>query len=158
MNRLRQAAVLLWGAALFAGVVSGAAPDRAQFAGTWTLDAGKSQLADSRGIILTLDLKGNVLNFAAAVKRGSEATASKFSCDTSSGIDCIFDEAGHNSKISVYFNGPALNFCKTDGPVGDVVTEWKLELSPGGDTLKATVSHVDPAGQDEVLVFTRKAS
>ena len=58
----------------------------------------------------------------------------------------------------MWFNGPTLNACKEDGPVGDVTSAWKFELSPDKQTMTMKISRYEPAGDHEALVFTKKAS
>jgi hypothetical protein len=134
-----------------------AASSQSAYQGTWQLDAAKSQVSDGHTMTLTMQLAGDQLKFVGVVKKGDDAVTSQFSCGTASGAECAFDEGGHKSKVSIWFSGPSLNLCKTDGPVGDVVTEWKMELSPDNNTLTISVSHVDPQLKDETLVFTKKS-
>lgn len=89
-------------------------------------------------------------------KRGDSVVAAEFTCATN-GKECEFDEGGHKSKVSLYFNGPVLVVFKTDGPENDSASQWNMQLGPDGKLLTVTVSHILPAGKDETLVFDKKA-
>lgn len=134
----------------------GANTSQSAFQGTWQMDPAKSDVTDGRNMNLTMELAGDNLKFVSVVKKAEATVTSQFACGTSSGADCVFDEGGHKSKVSLWFSGGALNLCKTDGPAGDVVTEWKLELAPDAKTMTITVSHVDPQAKDETLVMVKK--
>ncbi len=153
MTRLLAGALLLAGWSTLSGVALAAPSKHAALIGSWNMDAAKSQVADGRDVSLTIDLAGDIMKFAMTAKKGGASTTSQFACDTGSGAECPFEEAGHKSKISVYFNGDVLNIWKSDGPAGDVSAQWKVEISPDGKVLTATVSHLEPAAKDEVLVF-----
>ncbi len=85
---------------------------------------------------------------------GKELVA-KFEC-APGGPDCAFDEAGHKSKVSLWYQGAALVILKTAGPSDDEVTQWTLKLD--NQTLQIEVSHITPAGKTETMVFTHKSS
>lgn len=127
------------------------------FTGTWELDAPKSPSAEGRTITYTIQIASGKINFTRVVheKDGKEVT-SKFTCDTA-GTQCDFDEGGHKAHVSVWYNGPALMILKTDGPKEDSVTQWKLELEPGGHTLTVGLEHIDPNDKAETLVFDKKS-
>ena len=84
---------------------------------------------------------------------GKEAV-SKFDC-APAGPECPYDEAGHKSKVSLWFQGSDLAILKTDGDKEDEVSQWTLKLRDP-DTLEITVSHITPGGADETMVFGRK--
>jgi hypothetical protein len=74
------------------------------------------------------------------------------------GSDCAYDEGSHKSKVMVWFAGGELVACKTDGPAGDLVNEWHMQLSPDGHSLTVKIEHVDPAADPETIVFTKKGN
>lgn len=126
--------------------------------GTWEMDAGKSQVSDGRSMSLVITSVSNKIKVDATIrdKSGKEATAA-FVC-APDGKECDFDEGGHKSKMSMWFSGDALNVAKTEGPPGDKVNEWKLQTSGEGKVLTLTVTHIEPTGADETLVFSKKSS
>lgn len=142
-------------APLFAWFVFAASgpPD---FSGTWQLDPAKSPDAQGRMVTYTIQNASGKINFTRVVRdRDGKEVTSQFSCDTM-GTQCDFDEAGHKAHVSLWYNGPALVIMKTDGPKEDAVTQWKLELEPGGKTLKVGFEHIDPTDKPESLVFDKK--
>lgn len=150
---------------LLAGVIGGTVlltaslpAQTPKVAGTWQMDASKSQVLDGRSMSLVIESVANKIKVDATIhdKAGKESTAD-FTC-APDGKECEFNEAGHKSKMSMWFNGDSLNVSKTDGPPGDVVDGWKMETSEEGKVLTLVVSHIDPTAQDETLVFTKKTS
>jgi hypothetical protein len=126
------------------------------FSGTWELDAAKSPSAGGRTVTYTIHDASGKITFTRVVHEsdGKEIT-SQFSCGTE-GAQCDFDEGGHKAHVSLWFNGSALMILKTDGPKEDAVTQWKLELEPGGNSLKVDLEHIDPTEKPESLVFNKK--
>jgi hypothetical protein len=124
--------------------------------GTWELDPGKSKLEHGGAAIeLTVVDAGGKLQLTKTVTAadGKEAV-SKFEC-APAGPECPYDEAGHKSKVSLWFQGSDLAILKTDGATDDEVSQWTLKLRDP-DTLEITVSHITPGGADETMVFGRK--
>jgi hypothetical protein len=134
-----------------------AAASPPNFSGTWELDPAKSPEAQGRTMTYTIQVASGKVNFTRVVheKDGKEIT-SQFSCGTE-GAQCDFDEGGRKAHVSLWFNGSALMILKTDGPKEDAVTQWKLELEPGGKTLKVDFEHIDPTDKAESLVFDKKS-
>lgn len=126
--------------------------------GTWEMDPTKSKVADGRTVTLVIESVANKIKLSSSSKdNGGKETTAEFTC-APDGKECEFVEAGHKSKMSMWFMGDSLNVAKTDGPPGDVVNEWKLQMSPDGKVLTLTVTHIEPAGADETLVFGKKTS
>jgi hypothetical protein len=142
-------------ALLTAATLSAQAPN---LSGTWQMDPAKSQVSDGRSVSLVIQSPGNKVKVDETIhdKNGKETTAD-FTC-APDGKECEFNEGGHKSKMSMWFSGDSLNLAKTDGPPGDVVSMWKLQTSSEGKVLTLTVNHIEPAGPDETLVFTKKTS
>jgi hypothetical protein len=126
--------------------------------GTWQMDPAKSTVTDGRSVTLIVESTAGKIKLGATIhdKAGHDMTAD-FTC-APDGKECEFREGEHKSKMSMWFAGDSLNVAKTDGPVGDVVNEWKLQMSSGGKVLTLTVTHIDPTASDETLVFGKAAS
>jgi hypothetical protein len=152
---------LLHGAllAIAGAVLSGAfLPPTPKLSGTWQMDPAKSHVSDGRTVTLVIENVANKIKLNATIhSKDGHDTTTDFTC-APDGKECEFDEGGHKSKISMWFNGDSLNVAKTDGPPGDVVNEWKLEMSPDGKVLTLVVTHIEPNGPEETLVFDKKAS
>ena len=143
------AGILLVGSAAYAQ-----AP---KMAGTWEMDPAKSQVSDGRTVVLVIESVNNKIKLSATTRdKAGQEIHSEFTC-APDGKECEFTEGGHKSKMSMWFAGEALNLAKTDGPPGDVVNEWKLQTSQGS-VLTLVVTHIDPQGADETLVFAKKGS
>lgn len=143
------------GALLVPAVLSAQTPN---MNGTWEMDATKSKVADGRTVTLVIESVEKKIKLSAISKdKDGKETTAEFTC-APDGKECEFTESGHKSKMSMWFMGDSLNVAKTDGPPGDVVNEWKLQMSPDGKALTLAVTHIEPAGADETLVFGKKAS
>jgi len=132
------------------------ASDPPNFGGSWEMDTAKSQVLDGRVIVLNIESVQKKLKVVELVrdKTGKELSY-QFVCETSGG-QCDFDEGGHKSKVSLWYNGPALVVLKTDGQKEDASNEWTMKLSPGSKILTVDLEHIDPAGKNETLVFNKK--
>ncbi len=145
----------LCGAMLGTAMLSAQTPN---LAGNWQMDVSKSQVADGRSVSMAIATVANKIKLGATVRdKDGKETSVEFTC-AADGKECELNEGGHKSKMSMWFSGDSLNVAKTDGPPGDVVNEWKLQMSAQGKVLTLTVSHVDPTAPDETLVFSKKAS
>ena len=129
-----------------------------KFAGAWEMDPAKSQVGDGRLVTLTIENLANKIKMVRVVrdKDGKEET-SQFVCGTA-GSECEYDEGAHKAKVSVWYNGPALVVLKTDGLKEDASDEWTMKLSRDTEILTVALEHIDPAGKDETLVFSKKAA
>jgi hypothetical protein len=145
------AAPLLLGWGILYGDVA-----KAKLAGTWELDPAKSKLEHAPGAIeLTVVDAGGKMQVTKTIRPADGKDAvSKFDC-APGGPDCPYDEAGHKSKVSLWFQGSDLVILKTDGAGTDEVSQWTIKLLDP-DTLEVTVSHITPGGADETMVFGRK--
>jgi hypothetical protein len=129
--------------------------DSPKFSGTWQMNAAKSQVADGRVVTLVIDASESVVKVGQTVKdKAGQETATQFTVTI--GKECEYAEGSHKSKLVAWYAGPALDIVKSDGPAGDVANQWALQLSPDGNTLTLTFSHIDPSAKDETLVFDRK--
>jgi hypothetical protein len=153
MGCFRWALAVLAAPLLTSFAFAGNTPD---FSGTWQLDAAKSPSAEGRMITYTIHEASEKITFTRVVRdRDGKEITSQFTCDTA-GTQCDFDEGGHKAHVTLWFNGAALVILKTDGPKEDAVTQWKLELEPGGHSLKVDFEHIDPTDKAETLVFDKK--
>jgi hypothetical protein len=150
-----QTLVVLSGLFLAIPLAFGGGSSGAPFAGAWTLNAAKTQAADGRFNAITIEESGDHLKVESTARKGDSVVKTQFAC-TTNGKDCDFDEAGHKSKVSMWYNGTALVIMKTDGPESDSASQWKLEVASDGKTLTLTLSHILPAGNDEVFAFDKK--
>ena len=127
------------------------------FSGTWQLDSAKTPDAEGRTVTYTIQDAAGKINFTRVVhERDGKEVTSQFTCETG-GNQCDFDEGGHKAHVSLWYNGSALMILKTDGPREDSVTQWKLELEPGGKSLKVGFEHIEPTDKAETLVFDKKS-
>jgi len=126
------------------------------FDGTWQMDAAQSKVSDGRTVTLSIaTLESGAIKMTMKThKSDGQETTSEFTCKLD-GKPCEFAEGSHKSKLTVWFNGPTLNASKEGGPPADVTSGWKFELGPNKQ-MTMTISHYDPAGDDETLVFTKK--
>lgn len=130
--------------------------DKPKMTGTWELDQAKSQLEHDPGSLqLVLQDVSGKIQFTRTIhtSEGKDLVA-KFEC-TAGGPDCAFDEAGHKSKVSLWYQGAVLVILKTEGPSDDEVTQWTLKLD--NRTLQIEVSHITPVGKTETMVLNRKS-
>ena len=146
----------MWAVGLcFAGALLAAAPTT--FDGSWQMDVAKSHVNDGRVVSMTIATADNAIKITMTTKKsdGQEVT-SEFTSKLD-GKSCEAAEGSHKSQITMWYNGPTLNACKEDGPVGDVTSVWKFDLSPDKQTMTMKISHYEPAADDETLVFTKRS-
>jgi hypothetical protein len=128
-----------------------------KFDGNWQMDSAKSQVTDGRVVNLTIVTVADGIKMTIKTKKNDgEEVTSEFTSKLN-GKACEMAEQGHTSKLTVWYNGPTLNACKENGPAGDVTSTWKFELSPDKQSMKMTINHLDPAANDETIVFNKKS-
>ena len=126
------------------------------YEGSWQMDAAKSHVSDGRVVTLTVTSVTNGIKMnMKTVKKDGQEVLSEFTSKLD-GKPCDFAEGDHKSQLTAWYNGPSLNATKESGPVGDVTSAWKFEISPDKQTMTMTISHYDPAADDETLVFVKK--
>lgn len=128
------------------------------FDGTWQMDTAKSHVSDNRVVTLTIATIDNSVKMTFNIRKSDGQEMKSEFVSKLNGKACEFAEGTHTSKITVWYNGPTLNACKEDGPAGDVTAIWKFELSPDKQTMTMTITHYEPAGDNETLVFNKKTS
>lgn len=128
------------------------------FDGTWQMDTAKSHVSDQRVVTLTIATVDEGIKITVKTHKsdGQELT-SEFTSKLN-GKACEFAERTHKSQLTVWYNGPTLNACKEFGPPDDVTSVWKFELGPDKQTMTMTITHYEPARDNETLVFTKKTS
>ncbi len=140
----------------FVSLLLAADSDKPKLAGSWELDTAKSQLEHSPGAVEVVlqDTSGKIQFTRTTHNSEGKESVAKFEC-APGGPDCAFDEAGHKSKVSLWYQGASLVILKTDGPSDDEVTQWTLKLD--NHTLQIEVSHITPVGKTETMVLNRKS-
>jgi hypothetical protein len=124
--------------------------------GSWQLNAAKSQL-DNAGETMTLEIQstaGKLKLIRIVHGKDGKDLKSQFDCKTD-GTDCELDAGSYKAKVSVWYDGNALQILKTDGPKDDAITQWKV-MCPDGSSLDVELTHIDPSGKPEKLVFDKK--
>ena len=124
--------------------------------GLWQLNAAKSQL-DNAGETMTLEIQstaGKLKLIRIVHGKDGKDLKSQFDCKTD-GTDCELDAGSYKAKVSVWYDGNALQILKTDGPKDDAITQWKV-MCPDGSSLDVELTHIDPSGKPEKLVFDKK--
>lgn len=139
---------------LFLGAALGVAQQQQQFDGTWQMDTAKSHVNDGRTVTVVIASTEKAVAFKMKTKKGEVEATGEFTA-TLNGKACEYMEGSHTSKVTAWFEGSTLNFCKENGPPEDVTSMWKLELSPDKQTLTMKIAHYEPAAADETIVFTK---
>jgi hypothetical protein len=128
------------------------------FSGTWQMDPAQSKLSDSRVVSLTIQDASDKIKVVRVVREsGGKEITSQFVCPTN-GSDCVFQEGDHKAKVSLWYVGPALMVLKTDGPKQDSIMQWKMQLDSASNKLTVALTHIEPSGSPETVVFTKVGS
>jgi hypothetical protein len=144
-------------ASLFFAAAVLTAQQQPKFDGNWQMDTAKSHVSDGRVVSLTIVAVADGIKMTMKThKSDGQETTAEFTSKLN-GRACEIAEQGHTSKLTVWYDGPTLNACKENGPVGDVTSMWKFVLSEDKQSMTMTISHLDPVADDETLVFTKKS-
>jgi hypothetical protein len=128
------------------------------FDGNWQMDTARSHVTDGRTMTLIIATINNGIKMTIKTRKSDGQEASSEFTSKLDGKACELEEGTHKSQLTMWYDGTALNASKENGPVGDVTSMWKFELAPDKQTMTLTINHYDPAGDDEKLLFTKKAS
>jgi|SRR5579864_5591954 len=137
------------GLALFA--LPGAAQDHPNLAGTWQLDASKSEQNNTRIASATwvIEEGDNSIHISETENGNSKKIELKCSTD---GKDC--DIPGAKAKASFWYNGPMLVEMETRG---DHVNRYRMKLSGDAKTLTVEENSIVPRNDKaDVLVFQKQ--
>jgi hypothetical protein len=130
----------------------------ADFSGHWQLNPAQSKAGDEKTLSLDIQQNGDTVTLVRTYQgEHDKELKAQFTC-TIGGKDCDFDENGHKSKVSLWYDGAALVILKTNGDKRDSTVEWSLHLGDGGKTLSATREIVEPSDSKESLVFNKAES
>lgn len=127
------------------------------FDGSWQMDTAKSHVSDGRVVSMTIATTDDTIKITMLTKKSDGQEVNSEFTSKLNGKACEATEGSHKSQITMWYNGPTLNACKEDGPVGDITSVWKFELSPDKQTMTMKISHYEPVAEDETLVFTKKS-
>ena len=121
------------------------------------MDASQSKVDDGQVVSLSIQDIGDKLKLVRVVRHadGKEIT-SQFTC-AADGSNCDFDEGGHKSKVTMWYDGPALMILKSDGPKEDAIVQWKMQLAPDNSKLTMGLTYLDPVSKTETVVFNKAA-
>ena len=130
-----------------------AAADHPNLSGTWTLDASRSQIHDSKIKNETLEIqqKEDAVTIADDNNAGGKDRKWQYQC-LADGSTC----KAKDLSVMVYYNGPVLVLMEMRRN-NEIVLKKRLTASGDGKTLTMNVIHVAPAGlKDETLTFVKQ--
>jgi hypothetical protein len=128
------------------------------FDGTWHMDVAKSHVSDGRVVTVAIASIDDGIKITMKIRKSDgQETTSEFTSKLD-GKASELAEGTHKSQLTVWYNGPTLNACKENGPVGDVTSVWKFELAPDKKSMTMKINHYEPTADDETLVFAKKDS
>ena len=128
------------------------------FTGQWQLDGSKSKPGPEPTASVQIAQQGDKITFTRQYKdRDGKAATAHFTCAVGAN-SCDYDENGHKSKVSLWYNGPELVILKTDGDKRDSTVEWHMKLSDDGKTLNINREVIEPSEEKEALVFNKSES
>ena len=136
--------ITLSGLVFCAALLGDDAADRAKLIGSWQLQSG----SDKDGSLWTLENKGDGIRI---VHLQNNQKLTDFECNTL-GRDCDVKDAGHQVKVSLWYNGPKLVEFETRG---NEVIKWRLGITGQGDTMEVEEIPITAAGKTEILEFKR---
>jgi hypothetical protein len=135
--------------ALFA--FPGAAQDHPNLAGTWQLDASKSEQYSTKIASATWVIEEGDNTIHITETEGGNTKKLELKCSTD-GKDC--DVAGGKAKASFWYNGPMLVEMETRG---DHVNRYRMKLSGDAKTLTVELNSIVPRNDKaDVLVFQKQ--
>jgi hypothetical protein len=141
------------GLLLFGTAVMRADEGKPNMNGIWKLDPVRSELDQTnKDLALVIEEKGQNIHVKETRGPNPKEDVSEFTCSTM-GKDCPMQDGGDKATVSVYYNGPLLVVLKTHGRKGSLVEKQRLSLS--GDSLIIEITHIDPEGKAEKLVFSK---
>lgn len=141
---------LLFGAA-------GASDDEGKpnLSGKWKIDEARTEPGPaSKDLVLVVERKGQDIRIEETRGPNPKEDVSDFTCGTM-GKECSMQDGGEQAKVSLYYSGPVLVVLKTQGRKSDAVEKRRISLSPEGDSLTVEITHIDPEGKAEKLVFSK---
>ncbi len=135
--------------------VANADQDKPNLSGTWRLDqAGTNPDRTSKDLVLAIEENGRSIHIKETRGPNPKVDVSSLTCSTM-GDECAMLDGGDKAQAFVYYNGPVLVVLKTHGRKGDSVEKRRLTLSPTGDSLVVEITHIEPQGKVEKLVFSK---
>jgi hypothetical protein len=117
---------------------------REKLAGKWQQSEGNGEPAST----WTLERMGDSIH---VVNSNPTKTIEDFDCNTD-GKECSVKNAGHKSKVSLWFNGAALIELET---TGDHVVKRRFTVTGNGDTMDLETIPIVPGGQPDTAHFKR---
>jgi hypothetical protein len=142
MKRTVLFGVLLLAVALFADD----ADQRAKLDGSWRAESANSK--DASSYVLERSDDGMHVTGTSGAK-----TIVDFNCKM--GQECPIKDAGHNAKVTIYFNGPKLVENET---IGSRVVRRRFTVVGDGNEMQVEVIPIEPEGKTETIVFHRAAN
>src|ERR1700733_9842386 len=134
--------LLLAGSALVADDTA-----RAKLVGKWQQSEGNG----GPGSTWTLENMGDSIH---VINSNPTKTIEEFDCNTL-GKECAVKNAGHKSKVSLWFNGAALIELET---TGNQVVKRRFTVTGNGDTMDLETIPIVPGGQPDTIHFKRTTS
>ena len=129
------------------------AADHPNLSGTWQLDAGRSQIHESKVKTETLEIQQveDSVQIAEDSNIGGKDRKSQYQC-LADGSMC----KAKDLSVMVYYNGPALVLMEMRKN-NEIVLKKRLTASNDGKTLNMELIHVAPTGlKDESLTFVKQ--
>ncbi len=152
---MRSLVLTVAGLLLVGTAVVRADEDNPNMSGTWKLDPARSELdRTNKNLALVVEEKAQKIHIKETRGPNPKEDVSEFTCGTL-GRECPMQDGGYKATVSVYYNGPLLVVLKTHGRKDSSVEKQQFSLSPTGDSLVLEITHIEPEGKAERLVFTK---